>query len=305
MNKLKIAITGSTGFVGNTVVRYLESAGHSVYRILRPTSSRPPTPTDIRWDLVSQTIEQDKLEGMDVVIHLAGASLADHRWTPAFKKEIFDSRVLSTTFLCGILHQLRKPPKVLLSASAVGYYGMYHEREPLLEDAPPGNDFLANVCKEWEAATKGAELSAIRVIHMRTGAVLGKNGGALSKMLPIFKTGLGGPLGDGNQIFSWICVEEIPRAMLFLIEQAPRLSGPVNFVSPHPVPNKEFTKILGRALNKSTPFPAPPFALRLAMGEMADSLLLSSANVLPKRLTESGYVFEYPTLEKTFQTILK
>lgn len=305
MGKLKIAITGSTGLVGKATVNYFQSQGHNVYRLIRPSTHVPMLPNDIKWDVISQTVELEKLEGMDVVIHLAGASIAEKRWTPAYKKEIFDSRVLGTTFLCGMLYKLRNPPKVLLSASAVGYYGTHHQNEPLYETTPAGDDFLAKVCQEWEMATKGAELSGIRVVNMRFGCVLSKDAGALGKMLPIFKMGLGGNLGSGHQVFSWISVEDIPPAMLHIIEKAPHLKGAVNFVSPHSVTNQEFTKSVGNAVNRPTPFPALPFMLRMVMGEMADALLLSSQNVIPQRLTESGYVFKYPTIDKALQEIIR
>lgn len=295
MSKLKIVVTGSTGFIGETVVAHFKNHGHSVCRLLRPNSKTQKDPTDIVWNPVTQTI-LPQLEGIDVVIHLAGENLSGQYWTPKFKTKILESRVQGTGALCRILARLKKSPKILLSASAIGYYGYDHVDEPLIEGLSSGKDFLANVCGEWEQATRDAELAGVRVVHMRFGAVLGKEGGALGKMLLPFKLGLGGPLGSGKQKLSWISVKEIPLAMEHLISH-PEIKGAVNFVAPQSVSNEEFTKTLGKVLNRPTVFPVPAFMLRLLFGEMADAILLSSANVVPEKLRETGYQFKYGELE--------
>ena len=305
MAGLKIAVTGATGFVGKAVVKYFRSQGATVYRLVRPHSNVEPEATDIAWDVVTQTIDLPKLEGMDAIIHLAGENIAGQRWTKAFKQKILESRVQGTTFLCGALYKLQNPPKVLISASASGYYGYHHGIEILSESAAPGTDFLAQVCQEWEQATKGAELAGIRVINLRMAAILGKESGALSKMLPIFKLGLGGPIGSGNQIFSWIALDEIPSIIDHLVRKATNIKGPINVASPFSVSNRDYTKTLGKVLKRPTAFPLPASICRVMFGEMADAILLASANLWPKKLEESGYVFKHGQLEQNLREILK
>ena len=300
MNKFKIAVTGSTGLLGRAVVKYFKAQGHEVFRLIRPDSKVVSDKNDVIWDVISQRIDLEKLEGIDVVIHLAGENLAAHRWSNEFKDKILTSRVQGTTFLSGILFKLKNPPKVFLAASAVGYYGSHHGAEILDESSPQGEDFLAQLCMLWEEATKGAELAGIRVVNMRTAAVLGREGGALGKMLPIFRMGLGGPLGDGQQMFSWICVDEIPLAMEHIINSV-ELKGAVNLAAPNAVTNREFTDRLGRTLNRPTIFPIPAVAIRMMFGEMADAILLSSINAVPKKLTESGYRFKFSSLDETLK----
>ena len=304
--KLRLAITGSTGMIGSAIVRYFENQGHVVYRILRPESPFQARDEDqIHWDIISKQMDLDRLENMDVVIHLTGANLAQKRWTKNFKQEILSSRRDSTTFLCEALYKLKNPPQILFSASAIGFYGCHHGLESLDENAIQGGDFLAQVCGEWEQATRGAELAGIRVIHMRMGAVISEKGGALAKMLPIFKLGLGGPIGSGRQIFSWIALDEIPLAIMHLITKASHIKGAVNFVSPDSVSNAEFSKMLGQVLNRPAFLSAPGFAMKMVFGEMADALLLSSSNVISKNLKNSGYQFQYPSLKETLIHYLK
>jgi uncharacterized protein (TIGR01777 family) len=238
-----------------------------------------------------------------VVIHLAGESIASGRWTDEKKKKIVDSRVQGTTLLSDVLASLTKTPSTFISASAIGYYGNRGD-ELLTEQSAPGDDFLAGVCTAWEKATSAAEAKGIRTIHARFGIILDKEGGALKQMLPPFRMGVGGKVGDGKQWMSWIALDDVVRGVKYLIDKTP-VKGAVNFVAPHPVTNAEFTKVLGRALSRPTIFPMPEFAARLAFGEMADALLLSSAKVQPKVLREHGFEFEFPTLQGALTKILR
>jgi uncharacterized protein (TIGR01777 family) len=291
---MRVAITGSTGLVGSGVVNYLSSGGHEVVRLVR----RLPAPGEnaaVRWDPVTREIDAAGLEGVDAAIHLAGENVGSGRWTAARKAAIRDSRVNGTRFLCDSLARLARPPKALVCASAIGIYGDRGE-ETLTEASPTGKGFLAEVCREWEAASAPAAKKGIRVVALRIGMVLSSKGGALSRMLPLFRSGFGGVLGSGRQYVSWIALDEIPLALLHALHCGD-LRGPVNAVAPRPVTNREFTEALGKALSRPTPLPVPAFALRLAVGaELADALLLASARVVPRRLEETGYPFRYPDL---------
>jgi len=300
---MKIAITGSTGLVGSALVEHFQKSGHSITRIVRPESTIQDSDTTLAWDVESKNIETDKLEGHDVVINLSGANIAAQRWSPEYKKIIYSSRVDGTKFLCDTLSKLSKRPKLLFSASAVGFYGILDAEKEVDEYSIFGNDFLAKTCIDWEEATKPAEFAGIGVIHMRLGAVVSPRGGALAKMLPIFKLGLGGPLGSGKQIFSWIAVDEIPFIIEHLID-AKEMTGPVNLVSPEPVSNREFTKILGNVLQRPAFFPVPAFGVKFLFGEMAEALLLNGAKIIPKKLNESGYAFQYPLIEEVLKSCL-
>lgn len=300
---MRIAITGSTGLIGRAVVAYFEKEGHAVTRIVRSRPSSPETFKTVLLDMPARRIDRDALEGHDVIIHLAGENIAGHRWTKEFKDKIFDSRIIGTSILCDAIVKLKSPPKILLSASAVGYYGHCASINLITEDTLMGDDFLAHVCEKWEAATNVVEIAKIRVVHMRFGTILSSQGGALAKMLPIFKLGLGGKLGLGEQMFSWIALSEIPLAMTYVINN-PSLSGAVNFVAPNPVTNFEFTKILGKIINRPTIFPVPSLAVRLMFGEMGQTLLLNGARVLPKKLLDSGYQFRYADLESALKATL-
>lgn len=298
----KIALTGSTGLVGQAVTRYFRNQGDSVTPFVRPDTKLTMDQPVIRWDVVKQDIDLDNLEGQDVVIHLAGASIAGKRWTPEYKKEILNSRVDGTTLIAQTLTKLKRKPKVFICASAIGYYGPKNPEVTVDETSPPGTDFLATVCKEWEEAALMAKAAGIRVIMLRFGMILDGKGGALAMMLPIFKSGLGGVLGDGKQVISWIALPEIPLIIDHLINS--RVYGPVNVVSPQAVSNREFTKILGSSIHRPTTLPVPSFGLRLLYGEMADVLLLKGAKVKPAILSESGYTFQYPELAKAFKFVL-
>ncbi|MHB8833739.1 MAG: TIGR01777 family oxidoreductase [Desulfobacteria bacterium] len=290
---MRVAITGSTGLVGSAVVPALAESGYDVVRLLR----RAPAPGEkaIRWDPERGVIDAAELEGLDAVIHLAGENVGSGRWTAARKAAIRDSRVNGTRFLCDALAGLARPPKTLVCASAIGYYGDRGE-EVLTEESPPGAGFLPGVCREWEAASAAAARKGIRVVAMRIGMVLSPKGGALPRMLPLFRAGLGGVIGNGRQYVSWVAIDDLVGIVLHAL-RCEDLRGPVNAVAPRPVTNREFTEALGKALSRPTPLPVPAFALRLAVGgEMADALLLASAWVVPKRLLDTGYAFRFPEL---------
>lgn len=295
-----IAITGSTGLVGSALVKALEADGHTVRRVVRRL--RGGGSPEIRWDPAGGTIDAAGFHDVDAVVHLAGESVAARRWSPAVKKEIRDSRVGGTQLLCETLAGLAKKPSVLLSASAVGYYGDRGDKR-LDESSPPGSGFLAEVCQEWEAATKPARDADIRVVNLRIGVVLDRKGGALKSMLTPFKLGVGGVLGSGRQYFSWITLDDLVRVIQFAIHAA-ALSGPVNATAPQPVTNREFTKTLGRVLRRPTIFPVPAFAVRLAFGEMADEMFLAGARVEPTALSAAGFQFANPQLEPALRHIL-
>lgn len=295
---MRIAITGSTGLIGTAVAEYFQKQGHAITPLVRSKSKVGKEA--IYWDIPSQQIETDKLEGHDVVIHLAGANIAAKRWSPQFKEEIRASRIQGTTLLCNALASLKNPPKAIFSASAVGFYGNNTPHISIDEEHNVGNGFLPGVCAQWEKAAEPAESAGIRVVFMRFGVVLSPKGGAMAKMLPAFKQGLGGRLGMGTQMMSWIALNEIPPAIEYLIS-VPQVAGPVNFVSPQPVSNAEFTKILAKVIRRPAVFPFPAFGVRLLFGEMGQTLLLEGAKVIPRRLQESGYAFRYPDLETALE----
>lgn len=300
---MKYAITGSTGLVGNHLLEDLRRRQADVTRIVRPATGKTGADKTIEWDIENKRINFAELEGFDAVIHLAGANISGRRWTRSYKKLIYDSRIDSTRFLAESILQLERPPRVVLTASAMGYYGPRDPEEDVTEDSAPGEGFLAGVCKDWEAASEPMKKAGIRVVHLRFGVILGKEDGALAKMLPIFQAGLGGPIGSGRQMMSWISVNEIPDIVGHIVTDQ-SLRGPVNVVSPHPVSNLEFTKTLGSVLHRPAFLPVPPFALRLALGEMADELLINGAKILPDRLHSSGYAFRYAHLKQALADVL-
>jgi len=298
---MRVAVSGSTGLVGSQVVASFSTAGHEVVRLVR----RPPAPGEeaVRWDPEKGEVYAAGLDGLDAVVHLAGENIASGRWNAARKAAIRDSRVNGTRFLCDALAGLARPPKTLVCASAVGIYGDRGE-EPLTEVSSPGTGFLAEVCREWEAASAPAARKGIRVVALRIGMVLAPGGGALARMLPLFRAGLGGVIGGGRQYISWVALDDLPGIVLHALQRGD-LSGPVNAVAPRPVTNREFTEALGKALSRPTLLPVPAFALRLAVGgEMADALLLASARVVPKRLLDTGFAFRSPELETTLRRLL-
>jgi hypothetical protein len=295
---MKLAITGSTGLVGSALVPFLTTAGHHVTRIVRTRS----TEGDAVWNPDAGQIDAAALEGLDAVVHLAGENIAARRWNAEQKSRIRDSRVQGTRLLCETLAKLRQPPRVLVSASAIGFYGNRGD-DVMTEMTTAGEGFLPNVCREWEAATKAAEEAGIRVVQLRIGVVLSPKGGALAKMLTPFKLGLGGRMGNGRQWMSWIDVDDAIGSIYHAL-LTESLSGPVNAVAPHPVMNSEFTKTLGRVLSRPTLFAMPAFVARLAFGEMANDLLLGSTRVMPEKLLQSGYRFQYPDLEHALRHLL-
>ncbi|HEV2833851.1 MAG TPA: TIGR01777 family oxidoreductase [Pyrinomonadaceae bacterium] len=298
---MKILVSGSHGMVGSALLKSLTADGHEVVRLVR--GGRAFGSPQIEWDLTRGLIDQQQLEGMDAVIHLAGESIASGRWTELKKHAIRESRVYSTTFLSETLAELSRPPSVLLCASAIGYYGDRGD-ELLTETSAPGNDFLASVCVDWEEATRPAREKGIRTVNTRFGIILDREGGALAKMLFPFRMGIGGRIGDGRQWMSWITLEDVVSALKFvLVDHAE--SGPVNFVAPNPVTNAEFTKTLGRVLSRPTFLPIPAFGARLAFGEMADALLLSSQRVASTVLEDKGFPFYWPTLEPALRHLLQ
>jgi len=297
---MKILVSGSHGLVGKALTRSLTNSGNEVVRLVR----RKPSfgAVEIEWHPNHGVVDHEQLEGLDAVVHLAGESIAGGRWDEKRKRAIRESRTRGTSLLSESLARLSRPPSVLLSASAIGYYGDRGD-EVLTEESSPGNDFLANVCVEWEALTKPAVEKGIRTVNTRFGIILDAQGGALAKMLTPFRLGVGGRVGDGKQWMSWIALSDVVAAIEFLMTDK-SIHGPVNVVSPNPVTNSEFTETLGRALSRPTIFPLPAFAARLAFGEMADALLLSSQRVEPGVLETKGFKFSWPTLEPALKHIL-
>lgn len=296
---MEVAITGSTGLIGSAVARRLEAAGHTVWRMVR--RARAPGAREIHWDPERAYVDMLQLSGKDAVVHLAGENIAG-RWTPAKKRAIVESRVRGTQVLAEALRQVVKPPQVLISASAVGYYGDRGE-EWLTEDSSPGKGFLAETCQQWEAATEPASRGGVRVVVARIGVVLSPAGGALRKMLRPFRMGVGGPVGSGRQYMSWIHIDDVVEAILHAIN-TPTLQGPVNVVAPQPVPNRAFAKALGRVLRRPAMFPLPAVAVKTIFGQMGEELLLASQRVEPARLKATGFRFRYPELESALRQLL-
>jgi uncharacterized protein len=297
---MKILVTGSTGLVGSALIPALESKGHQIVRLVRSPPQNKET--EIFWDPEKGTLDAGELEGIDAAVHLAGENLADGRWNEEKKRRIRESRVKGTRLLSEALAKLKRKPQVLVSASAVGFYGNRGD-EILTEQSASGADFVAEVCREWELATQPAALVGVRVVSLRFGVIFSSEGGALKKMLFPFKMGVGGKLGSGRQYMSWITLDDAVGVIEFALENE-KLRGPVNAVAPDALTNKEFTKDLGSALSRPTIFPIPAFMVRLAFGEMADETLLTSQRVEPLRLKEEGYIFKYPELKSALKHVL-
>lgn len=304
---MKILISGSTGLVGSAVVESLGHQGHDVIRLRRPGTELPettPSPglPQALWNPQSGLLNS-RAEQVDAIIHLAGASIAGHRWTTAWKRELRDSRVAATRQLVASLRRLQRPPQVFIAASAIGFYGNRGDEE-LTESSPPGTDFLAQLTADWEAeSARAAELGA-RVVILRFGVILAKHGGALPRMALPFRLGVGGKIASGRQWISWVTLEDVVSIIRFALETN-LVSGPANAVSPNPVRNAEFANALGRVLHRPAIFPTPSFALRFALGELADSLLLASQKVCPTKLQRLGYRFLYPELDPALQAVLR
>ncbi|TWU30137.1 TIGR01777 family oxidoreductase [Bythopirellula polymerisocia] len=295
-----ILITGASGLIGSALTKAFEADGHKVVRAVREQVQNPEQ--EIHWSPVLGEIDQQALEGVDAVVHLAGANIAGKRWTADYKRRILESRTQGTHLISDTIAKLECKPRVFLCASAIGYYGDRGSAE-LDESSAPGDDFLSEVCLQWERASQPAKDAGIRTVNTRIGVVLSPDGGALKSMLFPFKMGAGGVIGDGKQTMSWIALDDVVAAMQFLLTQD-SISGPVNLVSPQPATNREFTKTLGKVLGRPTILPMPAFAARLAFGEMADALLLSSTRVVPERLLAGGFSFKYPQLDKALEHLL-
>jgi uncharacterized protein (TIGR01777 family) len=297
---MDIAVTGSTGLIGTHLVTALEGDGHRVLRLVRPESAASGGDT-VAWDPARGTIDAGALEGIDAVVHLAGVSIADDRWTEEQKGRILTSRTAGTTLLADTLAKLQRPPSTLLSGSAIGYYGDHGDR-PIDESTGPGDDFPARVCIEWEACARPAVDAGLRVAYLRTGIVQATEGGALAKQLPFFKLGLGGKVGSGRQWVSWISIVDEIRAIRFLLDHD--VAGPVNLVAPEPVTNADYTRTLGGVLHRPTTI-LPITGPRLLYGrELADSLLLTSQRVVPSVLTDAGFEFAQPELRGALEDLL-
>jgi uncharacterized protein len=294
---MNILVSGSTGLIGSALVSSLEKGGHTVKRLVRKS---PTSENQIFWDPGSK-VDSSKLEGFDAVVHLAGESIMG-RWNEEKKAKIRNSRVEGTKSLAQGLASTSNPPKVWICASAIGYYGD-RGNELLKEGSPPGTSFLAEACREWESATAAAADKGIRVVNTRFGIVLSDKGGAVKQMLTPFKMGLGGKVGSGKQFYSWIAIDDVVAAIKHALQNE-TLQGPVNVVSPNPVTNEEFTRILAKVLCRPALFPMPTFVVKKVFGEMADALLLASAKVEPSKLLESHYPFRYPELEGALRNIL-
>jgi len=290
---MKILITGATGLIGNSLQKVLRGRGHE---LLFASRKEPRNDSWVQWDYDNVFSHPEKLEGVDVVIHLAGESISGLRWTDEKKRAIRDSRVLGTRNVVDTISSLKQRPGTLISASAIGFYGDRGDDE-MTETSPPGKSFLAEVCREWEAEALRAEDSGVRTVILRTGIILSKDGGALGTMLTPFKLGLGGVIGSGKQWMSWVSLDDHLAVIDYAIENE-KIRGAVNSVSPNPVTNEEFTFAMGEVLYRPTFIPVPEFAVHLAFGEMGDALLLDSTRVVPKRLADAGFEFKYPDLKK-------
>jgi len=290
----RIAITGSSGLIGSALVGHLKSEGHTVQRLVR----RAPIAADeITWDPQTGYVDLSALEGVDAVIHLAGAGVGDKRWTKKYKSEILNSRLLGTTAIANAVAAVK--PQVFISASAIGWYGESGNRA-VIESDRVGDDFLATICREWEAA---ADLAGdVRTVKLRTGLVLDPTGGALGKMLPLFRLGFGGKLGSGKQWWSWITLHDVVRAIDFALVE--KISGPINLTSPNPVTNQEFTAALARALHRPAVFPAPAIALKIALGGFS-SEVLGSKKVIPQALQDAQFTWNYPHLTEALAALVQ
>jgi len=295
---MRIVIAGASGLVGSALVPLLKAEGAEVTRLVRSAASAG----EIEWRPDRGSIDAPALEGFNAVINLAGDGIANGRWTEEKKRRILDSRVNGTRLLSETMAKLSRKPKTFINASAVGFYGSRGD-ELVDENSGPGEGFLASVCRQWESATALAEQVGIRVVKIRLGVILTKNGGIMGSMLRPFKLGLGGKVGSGKQIISWVAMDDVVAAINFILHNE-SLRGPINVVAPRPVTNEEFTKTLGRVLSRPTFMAMPAFAARLAFGEMADAMMLSSTRVAPKVLNGAGFRFQFPELEGAVRAVL-
>jgi len=297
----KTLVSGGSGLLGTALRQALTARDAEVLQLVR---RQPASAGELKWEpeASSPIADPERLEGLNAAIHLSGSNVAGRRWTPAYKREIQRSRVESTRALATVLARLRQPPKAFLVASACGVYGDRKD-EILDEQSSAGKGFLAELCQEWEAATRPAEEAGIRVVHLRFGVVLTPGGGALGKMLPLFRLGLGGRLGSGKQWMSWIGLADAVAAALFAME-TPELAGPLNLTAPEPVTNAQFTRALARAVHRPAILPAPAIALRIFLGEMANEALLASERAVPAKLMNAGFQFAHPTVDEALTAVL-
>lgn len=297
---MKILISGASGLVGTKLTAALRSDGHTVAHLVRPGST--PQAGDVPWDPAAGTVDAAAMEGAEAVVHLSGASVGEGRWTPERKRILRSSRIDSTRVLVGALERMKQRPRVLISTSATGIYGDRGD-EILTESSSPGSDFLSQLAREWETEALKAEASGIRTVIARYGVVLSTKGGALARMLTPFKLCVGGRLGSGKQWMSWIALEDVLGFLRAAIADE-RYKGAVNVVAPNAVRNAEFTRALADMLHRPAIFPAPAFALRAALGEMADALLLSSQRVQPERLLAAGFAYRFNHIEPALRALL-
>ena len=298
---MNVLLSGASGLVGRAVRAALESAGHSVRPLARGGAQGEPNA--VAWDPLTGRVPEEQVNGADWLIHLAGENIASGRWTAAKKARIYDSRAVATRLLCDRLAAVPRPPRVIIAASAIGYYGDRGD-ERLDELSPPGLGFLPEVCQAWEDAVRPAAAAGVRTVNLRIGVVLSAAGGALARMLPLFRAGLGGRLGDGRQFMSWIALDDLVRVIEFAAANE-TLSGPINAVAPTPVRNRAFAQTLAAVLHRPAFLPTPGFVLRTVLGEMADALLLASAQVFPERLLAAGFQFQHPQLADALKHLLQ
>jgi len=296
---MKVLVSGASGLVGRALIPALEDDGHAVLRLVRHPVRDPGE--EMQWNPYADRIDESSLPPFDAVIHLSGESITG-RWNKAKKRAIYDSRIRTTAYLAECMERMERPPAVWLCASAIGFYGDRGD-EVLDEDAQPGSTYLASVCEDWEKATKPATDRGVRVVNMRLGVVLAKEGGTLPLMMRPFKMGVGGIIGNGKQYLSWITLDDLIAAILFALSND-SLSGPVNFVAPQPATNRDFTNAMGNTLKRPTLFRTPGFALRAALGEMAKELVLASTRVVPQKLSDAGFQFEQPDISGALDSLL-
>lgn len=294
---MRIAISGSSGMIGSAFVDAFMNQGHTVFRLVRSRGVLPGN--EIPWDPVRGVVDLDALEGMDAVLHLAGENIAAKRWNPEQKQRLRESRVRGTEVLANALNQLRRPPHAFVCASAIGYYGDCGD-QAVDESGPQGAGFLAELCRDWERAAQAVSSPEIRVVHLRLGMVLSSGGGALARLLPVFRWGLGGRLGNGRMYMSWVSLSDVLGAVQHCLAN-PSLHGPINITSPCPVTNLKFTRTLSGVVHRPALFPVPAWGIRLLFGEMGEALFLSGSRIMPARLLESGFVFRHTHLREALE----